>query len=262
MEVDVEGYERLTRSVRALLGIDLAQYKPAQVWRRVNAFANARGFGNPDDLLVACRTDMAVRTAFRDMITINVSEYFRNPEAWEVLRSRYVVPLSQSQGVSRVWSAGCSLGFEPYTIAMLFKEQAQTATVRILATDIDEAILNQARASRYTEAQMVGLSPQRRARFFRPDDHVWEVRPELRALVTFRRHDLLKDSAESGFDIIACRNVVIYFTEPAKAELYKKFAGALRPGGVLFIGATESIANARAAGLVPIVPGFYERPTA
>ncbi len=260
VEVDAAGYERLTRDVKALLGIDLAQYKPAQVWRRVNAFANARGLPGPDELMVKCRTDSVLRTAFRDMITINVSEFFRNPEAWEVLRDRYVVPLVRRQVISRIWSAGCSLGYEPYTIAMLFREQAPTASVRILATDLDETIVNQAQASRYTEAQMVGLSSQRQARFFRAEGDRWEVRPELRALVTFKRHDLLREPFEQGFDIIACRNVVIYFTEAAKTDLYKRFAAALRPGAVLFIGATESISNARSVGLIPVAPGFYERP--
>ena len=129
-----------------------------------------------------------------------------------------------------------------------------------MATDLDETILAQARASRYTDAQMLGVSNARRARFFRPDGEIWEARPELRALVNFRRQDLLRDAYESGFDLIACRNVVIYFTEDAKSQLYQKFAKALRPGGLLFVGATEAIGGARDFGLEPIQPGFYRRP--
>jgi len=107
---------------------------------------------------------------------------------------------------------------------------------------------------------MAGFSPARRARFFRRVDAGWEVRPEVQALVTWRRHDLLKDPYEKTFDLICCRNVVIYFTEAAKAQMYKRFCESLRPGGVLFLGATESIPNARAVGLNPTSLTFYSRP--
>jgi chemotaxis protein methyltransferase CheR len=262
MQVDAAGYERLTREVRALLGFDLAQYKAPQVWRRVNGFANARGYADVPTLLAACRTDPALKTAFRDMITINVSEFFRNADAFETFRTRFLTPMVRSLASLKVWSAGCSLGYEPYSIAMLVREQSAGAGLRIVGTDLDETILAQARTSRYTEAQMLGISAQRRARFFTTVGDAWEVKPELRALVTWRRQDLLRDPFERDVDIIACRNVVIYFTEEAKTALYAKFAASLRPGGILFIGATESISNPRAVGLEPATPGFYRRPEA
>ena len=107
---------------------------------------------------------------------------------------------------------------------------------------------------------MAGVSDARRARFFERNEDRWEVKPELKALVTFRRHDLLKDPCEKPFDLICCRNVVIYFTEQAKVDLYRRFCDALRPAGVLFLGATESIPNARAVGLEPAGLTFYRRP--
>jgi chemotaxis protein methyltransferase CheR len=258
IEVDAAGYEALTRDVRALLGLDLSKYKPAQVWRRVLGFAVGRGFRDPSALVAACRVDPTLKAAFRDMITINVSEFFRNADAWETLRTR-VLPQLLARPLIRTWSAGCSYGYEPYTLAMLVREQSATIALRITATDVDDTILGQARASRYVEAQMVGLSSARRARFFRPVEGAWEVRPELRQLVTWRRHDLLRDPFERGFDLIACRNVVIYFTEAAKAELYRGFATSLAADGVLFIGATESISNPRAAGLESMGPGLYRK---
>ncbi len=259
-EVDREGYERLAQGVRSLLGFDLSQYKAPQVWRRVNSFVTVRGLTDIPTLLARCRVDSELKAAFRDMITINVSEFFRNPETFETLRTRHLPGMVGARSPIRVWSAGCSLGYEPYSIAMLIRELSPTAGVRILATDLDETILAQARVSRYTETQMIGVSNARRTRFFRRDGETWEVRPELRALVTFRRHDLLRDPYESGFDLIACRNVVIYFTEEAKAQLYQRFAAALRPGGILFVGATEAIYGARTLGLEPEQPGFHRRP--
>jgi chemotaxis protein methyltransferase CheR len=194
------------------------------------------------------------------MLTINVSEFFRNPDAWAVLAQRYLTPMLHSQMSVRIWSAGCSLGYEPFSLAMLARELAPAATVRIMATDLDDTTLSRARKATYVEAQMAGVSDARRARFFRHDGDNWVVKPELQAMVTFRRHDLLRDACDRPFDLICCRNVVIYFTEPAKAELYRRFCDTLRPGGILFLGATESIPNARAVGLEPAGLTFYKRP--
>lgn len=260
VELDTAGYAKLTREVRSLLGIDLALYRPAQVWRRVLGFASARGLTGPDDLVARARVDGQLRQSFMDMLTINVSEFFRNADAFETLARSHLGPMIRSQPLTRVWSAGCSAGYEPYSIAILARETSSTARIQIHATDLDETILATARAGRYGTAQMLGVSPARRARFFTATPTGFEVRPEIRALVTFARHDLLRDPARPGFDLIACRNVVIYFTDEAKARLYRGFAGALRPGGILFIGATETISDPRAVGLSPITPGFYQRP--
>ncbi len=259
-ELDTVAYDRLAREVRSLLGIDLSQYKPAQVWRRVNGFAAARGLPDSDVLVARARQDAALRQAFLDMLTINVSEFFRNPEAWEMLVDRHLRSMLHSRLSIRIWSAGCSLGYEPFTVAMLAREIAPASSVRILATDLDDTILSRARQATYTEAQMAGVSDGRRARFFRRHEDRWEVKPELKALVTFGRHDLLKDAYEKPFDLICCRNVVIYFTEQAKVDLYRRFCDALRPAGILFLGATESIPNARAVGLEPVGLTFYRRP--
>ena len=259
-ELDPEAYERMARDVRTLLGIDLTQYKPAQVWRRVNGFATAKGLPNADALVAKAKQDLVLRQAFLDMLTINVSEFFRNPEAWDVLVAQFLKPMLLGQLSVRIWSAGCSLGYEPFTLAMLAREIAPHTPVYILATDLDDTILSRAKKGIYTEPQMAGVSPSRRNRFFKKVDSNWQATPELQAMITWRRHDLLKDPYEHPFDIICCRNVVIYFTEVAKAELYKRFCDALRPGGVLFLGATESIPNVRAVGLQPAGGTFYRRP--
>lgn len=258
-ELDAAAYERMARDVRTLLGVDLSQYKPAQVWRRVNGFASARGLPNPDTLVARAREDAVLRQAFLDMLTINVSEFFRNPEAWDAFAAQFLKPMLLGNLPVRIWSAGCSLGYEPLTIAILARELAPHTPVNILATDLDETVLARARKAVYAENQMTGVSPSRRARFFHKVDGGWEANPDLRAMITWRRHDLLRDPYERTFDVISCRNVVIYFTEQAKMELYKRFAEALRPNGLLFLGATESIPNARSVGLTPASLTFYKR---
>ena len=259
LTVDQEAYERFSASVKGLLGFDLTQYKRPQVWRRSNSFARQKGFDTLPELVAACKTDLELRTALRDMITINVSEFFRNPEAWETLRTAALPDLLKSGRPIRMWSAGCSLGYEPYTWAMMVREAGVGADTRILATDLDETILAQARAAVYAEHQMVGVSSTRRARFFEAQGPLWSVKPELRALVGWRRQDLLRDPFPSDQDLIACRNVVIYFTDDAKDGLYRRFAAALRPGGYLFIGATEAISDWRAVGLQMVTSGLYRK---
>jgi chemotaxis protein methyltransferase CheR len=259
LELDVAGYERLTRDVRPLLGIDLAQYRPNQVWRRVVGFATSKGCASPDELVARAKTDLKLRAAFKDMLTINVSEFFRDPTVWEQFSSRVVAPLVASQSTMRIWSAGCSAGYEPYTIAMLFREASPAVRLQVLATDLDETILATARLGRYETAQLARVSPARRERFFRPTATGFEVKPEVRAQIKFSKHDLLRDPMPSGFDVIVCRNVVIYFTDAAKQNLFRGFAEALRPRGTLLIGATESIAGTSALGLSLQSPGFYGR---
>ncbi len=257
--MDQAGYEAFSDGVRTLLGFDLTQYKRPQVWRRANSFAKQHGFENLLDLVKECRTDLELRTELRDMITINVSEFFRNPDAWEMVRTTALPDLLKLGRPIRAWSAGCSLGYEPYTWAMLVREAGAGADTKVLATDLDETILAQARASSYSEAQMVGLSPARRSRFFTQVGDRWEVKPELRSLVQWRRQDLLRDPFPSDLDIIACRNVVIYFTDEAKDGLYKRFARRSGPAATCSSAPRRRSRHWRSFGLRMLSSGLYRK---
>ena len=257
--VDLAGYARLAFGLRRLLGIDLDQYRPAQMWRRVNGFAISHGLANSDALLVACRQRPELLAGLRDMLTINVSEFFRDPDAWQRLAKRIGGELSADRGF-RAWSAGCSLGFEPYSLAMLATELGPDTPIRIVATDIDQSALDVARAGHYDLARQGGLSPSRRDRFLAADGPGWTFRPEVRSMIRFGRHDLLEAPVSvRTFDLVICRNVVIYFTEEAKATVHRRLADALRPGGVLFVGATEAILRPSRFGLSADGPGLYVR---
>jgi len=155
-------------------------------------------------------------------------------------------------GVLRwVNSAGATLLASDGNTLFAFNPQSQYAMVAIYRLD--------AKTGNYTEAQMAGVSPSRRARLFRNVGGNWEAKPELQALITWKRHDLLRDPYERPYDLICCRNVVIYFTEAAKTDLYSRFCESLRPNGILFLGATESIPNPRSVGLTPAGLTFYQR---
>jgi chemotaxis protein methyltransferase CheR len=159
----------------------------------------------------------------------------------------------------KVWSAGCSFGAEPYTLAMILADLAPSVRHSLTATDIDQKILQKAQRGIFTEADVKNVPPAAKARYLKPRGADYEVAPSIRDRIAFRRHNLLADRFEADHDLIVCRNVVIYFTEQAKDELFRRFAAALRPGGVLFVGGTERVFNAREIGLESKIPFFYER---
>jgi chemotaxis protein methyltransferase CheR len=256
---DDAGYARLARGLRGLLGIDLDQYRPAQMWRRVNAFATSRGLADADALIAACHRRPDLLAELRDMLTINVSEFFRDPEAWQRLGQHIGDRLAGGRGF-RAWSAGCSIGLEPYSLAMLATEVAPGAPIRIVATDIDRTALDVGRIGRYDLARVPGLSVERRDRFLVADGSAWVFRPEVRSAIGFREHDVLDEPAGvRAFDLVLCRNVAIYFTTGAKRDVPRRLVEALRPGGLLFLGATEVILQPRRFGLVADGSGFYVR---
>jgi chemotaxis protein methyltransferase CheR len=254
-------FEAFRRSAYKLTGVDLTSYKVPQMHRRLSVLlskVHVRTFAEYSRLL---EKDPQRRQEFRDFVTINVSEFFRDGDRFSDLEKR-VRGLVGPKNALRAWSAGCSIGAEPYSLAMLLLEIAPNRPHSILATDIDDTILARARsASDYQPADIRNVGAERVARWFTTAaDGKATLKPAPRALVSFRKHDLLRDPTPSGpFDLICCRNVVIYFTEEAKDRIYSGFVNSLRPGGLLFIGATEAIMKPQPLGLKALGPGFYEK---
>jgi chemotaxis protein methyltransferase CheR len=218
-----------------------------------------RRAGQPDLTAYAglLRANAVRLKEFQDFLTINVSEWLRNPEKFEELKTAILPELLRRSPRLKIWSAGCSNGSEPYSVAMLLKELDPNGQHTILATDLDEEILKVARAGTYTDKDIKGVLPARRNRFFTQQGDLYTVRPELKAMVQFQRQNLLSDPCPHDVDLILCRNVVIYFTEEAKDELYRRFHRALKPDGILFVGGTESLLRARDLGYAAAFPFFY-----
>ncbi|WP_217921563.1 CheR family methyltransferase [Miltoncostaea oceani] len=256
-------YARFCGGVRSLLRIDLDDYRRGQMERRLRSFARRSGDGDLDAYLERLRRDVAAREAFLDHMTINVSELFRNPERFAELERDILPGLVATAGRRglKVWSAGCSYGAEPYSLGVLLAEADPGARHEITATDLDERVLARAREGRFTEADMRAVTRARRERWFRTEaDGGVRADDALRRSIRFSRLDLLADRFPAGQDLILCRNVVIYFTEDAKERLYSRFLQALRPGGVLFVGATERIARSDELGWEKQGMFFYRRP--
>lgn len=255
--MNLEGYAGFRRTVTQLTGIDLDCYKGSQLERRLQGLLRRLGVADLRTYGRLITDDPGRLEEFRDFLTINVTEFFRNPERWEELRERILPELLSQRRRLRIWSAGCSTGAEPYSVAILLHEMDPGGSHLIVASDLDPEALASARRAVYHERELREVSPRRRARYFTGQESGWALHPEIRGRVRLVQHNLLQDPCPDDLDLVLCRNVVIYFTEAAKDQLYRRIHSALRPGGILFVGGTESLLRGREIGFAGISPVFY-----
>ena len=259
--MDEKDWVEFKRKLKSKTDIDLDLYKEPQMKRRIGNLVNrsaAKSFVEYFDTVAKDKDEFA---AFIEYLTINVSEFYRTPDKFAKLETDVIPDLLKRSPKLNIWSAGCSIGAEPYSLSMIMKELTPGKQHRILATDLDLEILAKAKKGVYMENEIKSLSPERRKKYFDAlPDNKFAVKEDIKSCIEFKRHNLLKDPFEKGFDLILCRNVVIYFTEEAKDQLYTRFFEALKPGGILFVGATEAILNFRKMGYTSYQPFFYQRP--
>ena len=259
--MDTLEYSYVKRKVLNLTGVDLNCYKTPQVQRRLKTYLLRSGHATWRSFFSAVPGDPVALSKLKDYLTINVSSFFRDADKFEYLRETILPQLLRGHPKLRLWSAGCSRGHEPYTLAIMLAEA--TGPYRphhILATDIDHSALEWAQAGGPYSADEVGnVPPALLSRYFKAHEDGYRVIKSLQRRLTFRYHNLLADPFESGFDLIVCRNVVIYFTAEVKDRLYQRFHDALRPGGVLFVGGTEFLAKAADIGFKSAGISFYRR---
>ncbi|TDA69395.1 MAG: protein-glutamate O-methyltransferase CheR [Clostridia bacterium] len=252
-------FEEFIKRVSASFGLNLEGYKETQLKRRIEGLMRSLGVADYQTYYRLITSDAEQKKKFLDRITINVSEFFRNPEAFAYLAKEILPELAGTGTRLKVWSAGCANGVEPYSLAILLYELAPRGGYLLEATDIDDQVLAVARDGKYPETLLRNLSQAYRQKYFIPSDGFYAVKPILKQNLVFRHHDLLLDTFGQGYDLIVCRNVTIYFTRETQENLYRKFHQALRPGGVLFVGATESILQYRQFGYEKIASWFYRK---
>lgn len=252
-------YVHFCMRLKKLTGIDLSSYKARQMHRRLKNFRDRQGFSDFYAFFVALKKDREKLKALMDFITINVSEFFRNPEQWRVLRESILPAMVEYRNglPVRIWSAGSSGGQEAYSLAITVLEAA--GIPKVLGTDIDESSIEKARAGVYSLEEVKGLSRLQLTRYFERCGEGYRAREVLRRVVSFERRNLLSDEYPRDLDLAVCRNVLIYFTDQWKQRVLRGLAGSLRYGGVLFTGATEPVFNPAAYGLSQIHPFFYQR---
>ncbi len=259
--MDDKDWEVFKQKLNTKTGIDLQLYKEPQMRRRIGNLVQRSEFKTFTEYFDSVAKSKDTFAEFIEYLTINVSEFFRNPDKFDIVEKDVIPYLLKRSPKMAIWSAGCSIGAEPYTLSIIMKELTPNVRHRILASDLDVDILAKARAGIYTEAEIKAMRPDRKTKYFnKTADGRFAVKPEIKSVVEFKRHNLLKDTFETGFDLILCRNVVIYFTDEAKDQLYANFFKSLKPGGILFVGATEAILNYRKLGYTSYKPFFYQKP--
>lgn len=241
------------------LGVSLNSYKPTQLNRRISSLMERLGLKSLEDYRELLKGNIDERERFLDYITINVTEFFRNPEFFEALRKNLEKEVNTSGRTLKVWSAGSSIGCEAYSLSMMLNELSNKVKYSIIATDIDKNILNRAREGSYTFTEIKSLDKKYLDKYFSKSDDKYIVDKNIKSKVTFKRHDLILDPYEKDFDLILCRNVVIYFKDEVKQVIIEKFIESLKPGGLLFVGATESINTYKISGLEKLSPFIYKK---
>ncbi|MBJ7332145.1 MAG: protein-glutamate O-methyltransferase CheR [Solirubrobacteraceae bacterium] len=256
---DDDDYLVFITGLRALWPVDLTQYRRGQMERRIRSFAGRRNITHLPDYLPMLKADKDELYRFLDHVTINVSQLWRHPEQWEVLRKELIPELAQEDRI-RAWSAGCSYGAEAYTLSAVIRDTAPKARVSITGTDVDRRIIERAQHGRFSDADAREAPQDEMRKWFVQDGDMWSAKPELRFGMKFEEGDLLHTSVPvASYDLIMCRNVVIYFNEDVRDSLHGRLAAALRPGGYLVIGATERVASPGPIGLTPTHPFIYRK---
>lgn len=252
-------YQEFSKSFHKAFGIDLSGYKINQMQRRIDHFMDRLKCAGYAQFLQLLRADEKVKNQFINYLTINVTEFFRNPELFRYLEKEILPGLLPGSGVLKIWSAACSNGAEPYSLGIIMEDRLPGKGYQIDATDIDEEMLARSQKGEYGGDVLKNVSPQRLHTYFTATEKGYGIKRTLASHVFFRKHNLLSDPYPSGYDLVLCRNVTIYFTPEAQDHCYQGFSKALKPGGVLFIGASENIFNYRKYGLERICPSFFRK---
>lgn len=258
---DIEAFRRL---VLERSGLILSAEKDYLLKSRLEPIARAEGLADVASMLRLVRVAPSARLAQRciDGMATHESFFFRDTTPFDQLRETILPQLHAARGASktlRIWSAACSSGQEPYSLAMMLQEERARFgdwRIEILATDFSQPILERARTALYSDFEVRrGLSDQCQARFLTREGEMFRIAPEVRAMVQFRHHNLLDGTATLGrFDLIFCRNVLIYFDPATKAKTLEGVAGCLNPDASLILGSAETVVGL--AGAFEPTPGL------
>ncbi len=242
----LDNYEKFKKDVLSLTKIDLNCYKEKQMKRRIDTLIGKTKAKSYDEYVGLLKKDKEVFEAFVNFLTINVSEFYRNADQWKLLETKIIPELIQRFGKNlKIWSAACSTGDEPYSLVMALSRHLPLNQIRIIATDIDKQVLEKARVGLYSQKSIANVPDDLKKKYFTKIGASYQISDEIKRRVDFKEHNLLRDAYPTQCDMIVCRNVVIYFTDDAKQEIYIKFNQSLKDKGVLFIGSTEQIMNYR-----------------
>ena len=244
---DAEAFREIVNCVRVRTSHDFSNYKVSTILRRIQRRISVLGLGSLPDYAAFLRTRPEEPALLMKELLISVTNFFRDHEAFHVLQRRVIPQLFQGKrqlDQVRVWVTGCATGEEAYSIAMLLSEYAEQITapprIQVFASDLDTRAIAVARDGFYTDAEVADVSLERLQRYFFREAGGYRVRRELRELLLFALHNAIKDPPFSHIDLLTCRNLLIYLNRSIQERLVETFHFALRPGGYLFLGTSES----------------------
>lgn len=257
----INTYEKFKEEIYTLTNIDLNAYKERQMKRRIDSLIKKNNYDKYPDYVNALKIDKVLFEEFVNYLTINVSEFYRNPEQWNILEAEIFPYLFKTFGKKiKIWSAACSTGDEPYSLAMLLSKYMPLSQLEIVATDIDKQVLNKAQVGLYNEKSLAALPKEFKTKYFTQVGATsYQISDEIKSSIRFKQHNLLKDPYPDYCDLIVCRNVLIYFTEEAKTEIYKKFNKSLKKEAILFVGSTEQIIQPQQFNYSAFKSFFYKK---
>lgn len=253
--ITYDEYQEFREFLESASGIALGDNKQYLVNSRLGSLVTEMGLSSVGELVGRVKSDTksGLRERIVDAMTTNETLWFRDHFPFEILKSHILPELAALRArPARIWSAACSSGQEPYSMSMIIQEYLQTKPgslprdVQITATDISSSVLKDAKEGLYDAMALArGLSEERKKRFFDNKGKGWQVKPEIRKRITFSEMNLMKKDylALGKFDVIFCRNVLIYFSSELKREILKRFAQVLEPGGYVCLGASESMSG-------------------
>lgn len=254
-------YDYFKKEIMALTTIDLNSYKEKQMKRRIDTLIAKHGVTGYEQYVKALKSDKEYFNEFINYITINVSEFYRNPEQWKILDEVVIPELISKFGKNlKIWSAACSTGDEPYSLVMALSKHIPLNQIKIYATDLDRTVIEKAKTGVYSDKSIASVPDEFKRKYFTSVGPSHKISEEIKSRVEFREHNLLRDVYPADCNLIVCRNVLIYFTEEAKDEVFRKFYKSLTKGGLLFIGSTEQIINYREIGFERRNSFFYVKP--
>ncbi|WP_026895055.1 CheR family methyltransferase [Clostridiisalibacter paucivorans] len=255
----MDKYEIFKDKVYKLTGINLSLYKEKQMKRRIGSLVSRNNYNDFDDYFMALKSNKKLFDEFLNYLTINVSEFYRNPNQWHILEKNILPELLKKNKKINIWSSACSTGEEPYSLVMLLSNFMDLNKIKILATDIDKGAIEKAQVGVYSEKSLKNLPEKFKKKYFTKISNSYKINEDIKKCVDFKSINLLKDKYPKNYHLILCRNVMIYFTEEAKSEMYNKFHDSLADDGVFFVGSTEQIILPNKYNLQPIKTFFYKK---
>jgi chemotaxis protein methyltransferase CheR len=255
------GFDEFLREVAPLFGLQWRPFQRRGVKRKIERRIAEISLSNFEEYLLRIKEDPEEQKHLSKILTVTISRFFRDKEVFDTINHCIIPNLlkAKNQGELKIWSIGCASGEEPYTLFLLWKEKFEGSwppiRVSILATDIDENMLERAREGKYKESSLKETAKETLKNFFRIQDGFYIIDRTVRESVEFRKHDILHDQPFLGMDMVFCRNLAFtYFSKESQIDVLKKIASSLKEKGYLVIGKDESIPLTYPTLFVPVFP--------